>query len=306
MAIRSNWLRSLSLRIGVASIFGLGLLSLSACQPSTETAASDTIYDSVAPPLNPQLASPSILAFSKTREWRHEEGIAGANLFLVQAGAELGYGVMTTQNGAIFTPENLSKFDIVVFNNFTGDALSPRQEAAFEAWLEAGGGWLGIHGSGDSSHKDWPWYSETLLGSTFTAHPAGPQFQTARLQSLAPAHPVLNDLPETWEHNEEWYSFDAPAQNFGLTPILGVDENTYSPKNLEYGDYQDLRMDAEGEGPIAHPVVWSRCVGAGRAVYSTLGHQASAYQNENNIMLLKNSLRWVGRKTDPDGTGCQN
>jgi type 1 glutamine amidotransferase len=281
---------------------------LTACQSDVDISTEPDVSKSVsapAPRVNPFMASPSILVFSKTLEWRHEEGIAGANLFLVKTAEELGYGVMTTEESALFTPENLAKFDIIVFNNFTGDALSPTQETAFENWLKAGGGWLGIHGSGDSSHQDWAWYSNTLLGSTFTSHPADPQFQTARLQSLNPTHPVLQDLPDTWEHNEEWYSFDAPAQDFGLTPLLGLDETTYSPVNLVYGDHQDLRMDTEGVGPIAHPIAWTRCVDQGRAVYSGLGHQASAYQDQNNQKLLKNALQWVGKKTDPESTGCQ-
>jgi len=187
----------------------------------------------------------------------------------------LGFGIYTTENPAIFTKDRLAKFDVVVFNNFTGDALTPAQETAFEDWFKAGGG-----------------------------HPADPQFQTARVQSLNDGHPVLEGLPESWEHNEEWYSFDAPAQDFGQVVILGVDESTYSPKNLVYGDHKDLRMDLTGAGPIAHPVVWARCVEQGRGVYSALGHRASAYDSEYNQMMLKNALTWVLKKTDPESKGC--
>ena len=45
---------------------------------------------------------------------------------------------------------------------------SGAQEAAFVRFLEAGGGWLGTHAAGDSSHEDWRWYTETLIGSEIT------------------------------------------------------------------------------------------------------------------------------------------
>jgi len=45
-----------------------------------------------------------------------------------------GYGFLTTQNGAIFNESDLAKFDVVVLNSFTGDALSPKQEVAFQIY----------------------------------------------------------------------------------------------------------------------------------------------------------------------------
>ena len=277
-------------------------IALTACtKAETQTSVSDIAEP---PAISEHMATPSILVFSETKSWRHEEGIAGADLFMIETGRELGYGIFTTTNSAIFNAESLARFDVVVFNNMTGDALTPSEEIAFQTWLEAGGGWVGIHGAGDSSHKDWPWYSETLLGSTFISHPMAPQFQDARVENLNPAHPVMKGLPAEWVHNEEWYTFDAPAQDFGQIVLLGVDESTYSPVNTVYG-VEDLRMDPEGKGPIAHPVAWARCVGQGRAVYSALGHQDTSYYKANVRKIIQNAISWVDGKTDPEGAGCE-
>jgi len=269
-----------------------------------ETSTQATSANMAEPPaISEFMSTPSILVFSETKQWRHEEGIAGADLFMIETGRELGYGIFTTTNSAVFNAESLARFDVVVFNNMTGDALTPAEEIAFQTWLEAGGGWVGIHGAGDSSHKDWPWYSETLLGSTFISHPMAPQFQDARVENLNPAHPVMKGLPAEWVHNEEWYTFDAPAQDFGQIVLLGVDESTYSPVNTVYG-VEDLRMDPEGKGPVAHPVAWARCVGQGRAVYSALGHQDTSYNKANVRKIIQNAILWVDGKTDPEGAGC--
>jgi len=131
-----------------------------------------------------QLKSPSILIFSETRDWRHEEGIASATLAIIKIANEMGLSYFSTEHSAIFNAEELAKFDVVVFNNMTGDALTPTQEAAFETWLAQGKGTVLIHGAGDSSHQDWDFYHNNLLGATFTSHPADPQFQDARVEVL--------------------------------------------------------------------------------------------------------------------------
>jgi type 1 glutamine amidotransferase len=50
-----------------------------------------------------------------------------------------------------------------------------------------------------------------------------------------------------------------------------------------------------------HPMVWNRCIGKGRAVYSAFGHQADAFSNPQQVTLLGNAVRWAMRL---DGTEC--
>ena len=259
------------------------------------------IYDQFTPPVSEYMASPSILLFSKTREWRHEDGIAGANLHMLKLARKMGYGTFSTENGAIFNSDDLAKFKIVVMNNFTGNGLSPSQEAALQTWVEAGGGVLALHGAGDSSHSDWPWYANDIIGPTFISHPMDPQMQEARVETLAPNHPVAAGLPAEWSATEEWYTFDS-VPNGDFTVIAGIDESTYAPVNNVYGDVSDLRM---GEGAENHPIIWSRCLGEGRSVFSAIGHMETAYDNPVYKILLENATRWVAKETDADNKGCQ-
>ncbi len=257
-------------------------------------------YDTLPPAITEYMAEPAMLVFSKTEGWRHNEGIAGADRYFVDLARKNGWAVFTTANGAVFNPGQLGRFKLVVFNNMTGDALSPEQEAAFQVWLEAGGAWMGIHGSGDSSHSDWDWYKDDLIGPLFVSHPADPQIQQARVDVLAPAHPVMQGLPASFQHSEEWYTFDSRAQDHGMIVLAGVEEATYSPFNRVYGK-EDLRM---GEGAINHPVVWVTCPGSGRAFYSALGHEELAYDNPANRLLLENAFRWTTGQSDLEGAGC--
>ena len=276
----------------------LAALTLAACAAPREEAA--PAYDAVAPEITEHMAQPAVLVFSKTRGWRHDEGIAGADLFFVRLAREAGYGVFTTENGAVFTPDTLDRFDVVVFNNVTGDVLSEAQRAAFAAWTEGGGGFIGLHASGDASTQGWDWYRASLIGPDYMNHPFDPQFQEARVAVLDAAHPVAAKLPPAWRQSEEWYSFyAAPSGDFA--PILGLDEATYSARNEVWAPGPDLGM---GETPADHPIVWASCPGAGRGVYSAIGHLDTAYEVAPYAALLRNAFAWVTEATDPEGAGC--
>jgi uncharacterized protein len=231
-----------------------------------------------------------VLVFSKTNSFRHDDGIAGARRALDGIAARNGLAIFHSENGALFSDSALEHFDVVVFSNASGNMLSDEQDRAFEKWLEAGGGWIGIHAAGDLSHADWTWYKENLIGGGFIGHILGPQTQKARVVVEDRAHPVTRNLPAEFEHEEEWYSWDRSARALGFNVLLSVDESSYDPTIRFLGSETDIRM---GD----HPIVWWRCLGRGRALYSTMGHWGSAYENPAHVQLLENALAWAGDPT---------
>jgi type 1 glutamine amidotransferase len=243
-------------------------------------------HETIPPVLPADLAQPAVMLFTKTNSFRHVEAIpAGVALFTELAEAR-GWGVFHTENSAIFNDEQLARFSAVVFHNASGDSLSLDQRASFESWLEGGGGWLGVHSAGDDSHAYWPWYMKNLVGAEFTAHILGPQFQQAKVLTEAPDHPAMRGVPADWLHTEEWYSWKESPRGKGFTILATVDEESYTPVQNLFVRQRDLRM---GD----HPVIWSRCLGTGRVLYSALGHQAEAYAVPEYMQILENALDWV-------------
>ena len=59
----------------------------------------------------------------------------------------------------------------MIFLSTTGDVLTDPQQAAFERYIQAGGGYVGIHAASDTEYT-WPWYGQ-MLGGYFRNHPAG-------------------------------------------------------------------------------------------------------------------------------------
>ena len=243
------------------------------------------------PPAIPQLdGKPSVLVFSKTGAFIHKEAIPAAEAMFRKLADEHGWSLFVTENGAVHNPQDLAKFDVIVWNNSTGDLLNPQQQQALMDYLDNGGGWVGIHGAGDSS-STWQWQNEELIGAHFIGHPMKPQFQQARVVIEAPDDPVMKHLGSEWYRTDEWYSYAQSPRKSGKTILATLDESTYSP--LFFGE--DISMGED------HPIVWKQCVGSGRALYSAMGHTAESFSEQKHVEMLEQAILWAA---DRQNGGC--
>ena len=249
-------------------------------------------HETVPPAIPADLKRPAVLIFSKTNGFRHKEAIPAGNKFFSDLADAHGWGHFQTENGAVMSPDILAKFDAVVFDNASGDMFSPQQQAAFKAFLENGGGYVGLHAAGDNSHESWPWYQDELIGTKFSMHTLNPQFQEAAVHAENNAHPAAKDLPDVWRRTEEWYSFDKSPRAKGYTILATVDEKTYNPVG-PLG--KDLHMGAD------HPVAWAHGIGKGRIFYTAFGHRAEAFAEPETRKMLEGALAWALRL---EGEGC--
>ena len=139
-----------------------------------------------------------VLVFSKTAAFVHGS-IKFGKLALIKLGAENNFVVDTSQDASIFTEENLKKYSAIIFLSTTGDMLDNKQQAVFERYIQAGGGYVGIHAATDCEYN-WPWYGK-LSGAYFQSHP---KQQTAKLIVNDNTHPSTAHLPAVWERYDEW------------------------------------------------------------------------------------------------------
>ncbi len=119
-------------------------------------------YDTEAPALPKLEKATNVLVFSKTNGFRHGEAIEASGKAFDQLAEAQGWGLFQTENGAVFNPEQLARFDVAVWNNVTGPVLNEKQRMALKQYVEGGGGFVGIHGAGDNSHEHWAWYTDTI------------------------------------------------------------------------------------------------------------------------------------------------
>jgi type 1 glutamine amidotransferase len=200
------------------------------------------------------LAAFDVLVFSKTAGFQHssiDEGIAA----IQSLGAAHDFTVAATENANDFTPANLATFEAVIFLNTTGDVLNATQQAAFEQYIQAGGGWVGVHSASDTEYS-WPWYGD-LLGAYFESHPA---IQQATIVVEDQTHLSTAHLPQQWTRTDEWYNFQTNPRG-QVSVLLTLDESTYSG----------------GADGADHPIAWYHEYDGGRAWYTGLGHTEASY-----------------------------
>ena len=240
-------------------------------------------YDRSRPALPARIARPAILVFDKITGFRDDASVNAASAALRRLAAQHSWTLVFSDNGAVFNAHDLSRFDAVVWNNVSGDALTLAQRAAFRSWLEHGGGFAGIHGSGGDPVYFWDWYADVLIGARFIGHPMAPQFQSARVVVEDPHDPLSAGLGPEWTMTEEWYSFAASPRTKGVHVLARLDEASYSP--VGFGG-QDLHM---GD----HPIAWTRCIGDGRSFYTAIGHRPENYSEPHSVALLDQGIAWA-------------
>jgi type 1 glutamine amidotransferase len=241
-------------------------------------------YDADSEPMAVPDAAVNILVFTKINGFDHGPSVTAATEAVRKIAQDKQWGVVVTDNGGAFTPDNLAQFDAVVWNNNSGDVLTLSQRAAFEAFIASGGAYVGLHGAGGDSIYLWDWYVDTLLGARFIGHPMNPQFQDAALHIEQHPGNIGAALAPGWTMNDEWYSFRDSPREAGANVVATLDESTYEQNG--FGG-QDLRMGAD------HPIVWTRQVGKGRAFYSAVGHRPEVYADERYMALLADGLGWA-------------
>ncbi len=237
-----------------------------------------------------------ILVFEKVTGYHDELSIRAARAALLSIAEHNGWTVIVSDKGGVMRPRTLRTFDAVVWNNVSGDVLTLAQRAAFQKYVEQGGGYLGIHGSVGDPVMFWGWYADRLVGARFMGHPSMPQFQNARLILEARDHPVSRALPKEWTMKDEWYSFRSNPRTIGATVILTLDEASYEPHNSTSGD---LRT---GD----HPIAWTNCIGKGRMFYSAIGHLPESYSQPQHRALLESALCWVMSARNDCGVRREN
>lgn len=214
----------------------------------------------------------SVLVFSRTTSFRHESIKAGKEAILA-LGKKHGFKVDTTENGDWFEEKTLKNYNVIVFLNTTGDVLSEAQQLEMNRWVQAGGGFVGIHAAADTEYE-WPWYGE-LVGAYFDSHPNNPNIRDAIVRVIDKSHISTKHLPDTWNRTDEWYNYKDIKSD--LTVLLNLDEKSY-----EGG--------TNGEN---HPIAWYHEFDGGRSWYTGLGHTDESYKDENFLQMLWGGIQYA-------------
>jgi cytochrome c len=212
-------------------------------------------------------AQPTVLVFSKTGGYRHDSIESGIEA-IKALGAKNGFKVEASADSNAFTEANLKRYAAVIFVSTTGDILDASQKMDFQRFIQAGGGYVGIHAASDTEYK-WPWYGQ-LVGGYFAGHGA---IQEATVVKGAAFGKV--QVPDPWKRRDEWYNFRDLAD--GRTVIFSLDTNTF-----------------QGSAhPGNHPIAWYREFDGGRSFYTGMGHTKESFSEPLFLDHMLDGIRYA-------------
>ncbi|XHP72664.1 hypothetical protein KCTC52924_00396 [Arenibacter antarcticus] len=159
----------------------------------------------------------------------------------------------------------------------TGNILDAKQEAAFERYIQAGGGFVGVHAAADTEY-DWNWYGK-LVGAYFQSHPAGtPEADFIITDSNFSATEMFTD--SIWHREDELYNFK--KINPEVKVVMTVDEKSYKG----------------GENGSHHPMSWYHKYDGGRAFYTALGHTEASFSDALYLEHLLGGIKYAIGKNE--------
>lgn len=236
-----------------------------------------------------------LLVFSKTNGFRHSSigiGIEAMRLMGEKTGA---FTITATEDENAFEPDNLKKYDGVMFMNTTGAVFLPKamptDEAGKKAALEketrlkqslvdfvkGGKGLMGIHAATDT-YGNWTEYHD-MMGGVFSGHP---WHERVGIKNTDPTN-VINKAfdgkdSEITDEIYQWKVGSFSTDNHRV--LLALD--TKNITNMNKGGTN---------GPDAlYPMTVLRKYGEGRVYYCSLGHREEIFWNP---VILKHYLAGI-------------
>ncbi|GHF30724.1 transcriptional regulator [Streptomyces griseoluteus] len=193
------------------------------------------------------------------------------------------FKTVATDDASVFTNEKrLGTFNAVVFLTGGGDVLDPEQEAGLEAYLKAGGGFLGIHDAARTEpYSDW--FTGLIGARPASASPAAVQRATVEIPDRS--HPATRGLPLEWKRPDKWFNW-ASNPTGKVHTVAKVRESSYRP--------------GTGANGVDHPVSWCRDYSGGRSFYTGMGGTVESFAETDFRDHLRGALLWTTRLSRAD------
>ncbi len=226
-----------------------------------------------------QTPMPHVLAFySETVEHDHVDFAHQAVAFYTAAAQRDHFTFTATKDWNDLNATNLANYQLILW--LDDQPQTPPQRAAFEQYMEHGGGWLGFHiAAYNDSDTKWPWFVRFLGGGVFYGNNWPPLPATLVVDD--PTHPLVQGLPASFvSPPNEWYSWQpVPRLNKDVKVLL-----TLAPSNYPLG-----LKDTLVSGDV--PVVWTNT--RYRMLYMNMGHGDRIFQSETQNRLFENAIHWL-------------
>lgn len=221
------------------------------------------------------------LLYIKNGKGYVHDNIPSSVACIKELAAKNGFTVDVSDDPAVFTEANLKKYQFLIFSSTNNDVFdTDEQRVAFRRYIEAGGGFVGIH-SVTGTERNWHWF-KMMLGETFTWHA---RFQKFSLKKMDPTHPSMKGVPDHWEREDECY--------FGKELYPGIHVLMAHEVNTLNQEQADLITKNKGVFGDYFPAVWWQHFEGGNIWVTTLGHNKDSYKEPVYVNHLLQGITFI-------------
>ncbi len=187
----------------------------------------------------------------------------------------------------------------VVVSNYNGPMWNDAARAAFEKYVNGGGGFVSVHAA-DNSFPEWKAYNEMigLGGWGGRNEKSGPRLRLHDgkwtpdtspgagghhgqqheflIVTRAPDHPIMAGLPAKWMHGKDelYDSLRGPAQHITVLASAFSDP-------------------AKGGTGVDEPMLMTLSYGKGRVFHTALGHALEAIKDAGFATTFRRGVEWA-------------
>jgi type 1 glutamine amidotransferase len=234
-----------------------------------------------------------VLVYTKNGNGYVHDNIAASVKCIQKLGAENGFKVDVSDDPAIYSDQNLKQYTLLIFTSTNNDVFdTDAQRLAFRRYIEAGGGFVGIH-SVLGTERKWTWFKQ-MLGGTFAWHAPHQKF-TVRV--IDPSHPTVQGMPLVSERalGDECYF----TKEFypGIKVTIVHDISTLNPR-----DSVNIKKFT-GSFANLFPAEWYQTFDGGNVWVTTLGHDKEYYQQPEFVTHILKGIEFIaGQSKNKDYT----
>lgn len=244
-----------------------------------------------------------IAFYTAKNDQAHISYVHEANKWFPALAQKYDFAYDSTSNWSNMNAEFLAQYQVVLFLDTRPE--DPDQRAAFQQYMEKGGGFMGFHFAAfaltpSTYPQNWDWYHEKFLGSgNYGSNTWRPT--SAVLMVEAKNHPSTKRLPATFKSApNEWYRWSNDLKaNPDIQILLSIDPVSFPL----------------GTGPKKHeiwtsgyyPVAWTNK--KYNMIYVNMGHNDIDYEHNTNKDLsltfdneiqnkfITDGLLWLGKNS---------
>jgi len=239
----------------------------------------------------PNLKKFKVLVYTKNGKGYVHDNIPDAVKGIQKLGSDNGFKVDVSDDPGVYTEENLKQYTLLIFTSTNNDVFdTDAQRLAFRRYIEAGGGFVGIH-SVTGTERNWTWFKQ-MIGGTFAWHAKNQKFN---VKVIDPSHPTIKGLPMVWERSFGDECYFSKELYPGIKVTMAHDLSTL--------DSRDSEKIAQFSSPFKdlYPAVWYQKFDGGNIWISTLGHNKEYYQEPVFMQHILQGIKFIaGQAKNPD------